>query len=194
MKSEFVIWRYKDTPGACALKELRGLDKTYRLNNGTSFAAGFPAGVTVHMDPDSPDDMLLVDNVLNADLVIVASKRLQECVRAYQPACVEYLPVDVIDHKGRIASKDYGIIHPIKPVDAVDKAQSIFEASLLDDDDIDSFERLVLKESAIPGDRHLFRLKGFWNITLVRRSLAEALAKEKFSGLRWLEIDAYPEV
>ena len=192
MKANFVIWRYQREKGACALETLNGVERSYRLNEGK--AEGFPSGAAFHMNPDFPDDMLLLVNVRNSDMVIEDWKRLQERLRSEALACVEFLPVEIIDHKGRVASRDHAIVHPIDPVDAIDKDQSIFETSFIDENDIDSFKRLVLKESAIPDDRHLFRLKGFWNITLVRRSLAEALTEEKFSGLSWLEIDAYPEV
>jgi hypothetical protein len=194
VKANYVIWRYQDVKGACVLESVQGLERAYRLCDGTPLAEGFPSGVNFHMNPDFPDDMLLLDNVRNPSMCLVASKRLQERLRSEALAYVEFLPVEIIDHKGRVASRDHAIVHPIEPVDAIDKDQSIFETSFIDENDIDSFKRLVLNEAAIPDDRHLFRLKGFWNITLVRRSLAEALAKEKFSGLSWLEIDAYPEV
>ena len=92
-----MIWKYKSVPDACVLKDFKGLDKTFRLNNGTPLADGFPAGVSFHMDPDFPHDLPIVDNVLNADMVIVASRRLCEAVTALVPAGVEYLPVDPVD-------------------------------------------------------------------------------------------------
>lgn len=194
MASNFLIWKYKSVADACALKDLRGLEKSYRLNNGTPLAADFPGDVAFHMDPDFPNDILIVDNILNADMVIVASKRLQECIQAHLPPAVEFLPVEIIDHKGRAASRDHAIVHPIHPVDAIDKQRSVFETNLIDPDDIESFEQLVLDEAAIPDDRTLFRLKRFWGLTLVRRDLADALSKEGFSGLSWLRIEDYPEV
>lgn len=192
MQSNYVIWTYRSVDGACALKDLRGLDKTYRLNNGTPLAAQFPVDVELHMHPDFPNDILLPDNVLNADMLIVASPRLQECVRSQSPPEVEYLPVRVIDHKGRVASRDHAIIHPVHPVDCIDVQQSVFETNLIDPDDIESFEKLVIDETRIPGERTLFRMKGFWGITLVRRDLAAAISAIVPTGLEWLDLDEYP--
>ena len=192
MLSNYVIWTYKSVDGACALKDLRGLEKSYRLNNGTPLAAHFPPDVELHMHPDYPNDILVPDNVLNADLVIVASPRLQECVRSHSPPEVEYLPVRVIDHKGRLASAEYAIIHPLHPVDCIDRQRSVFRISPIKPDSIKSFEKLVLDESRIPRERMLFRMQGFWGITLVRRDLATAISSMGFTGLEWLGIDEYP--
>lgn len=193
MSGNFVIWKYQPVDGGCALKDLKGLERTFRLNDGTPLSQEFPPDVAFHMDPDYPDDLLVTDNVLNADMVIVASARLRECVQAHAPAAVEYLPVTLVDHKGRAASKEHCIIHPIHPVDAIDKDRSVFETGLIDPDAIEAFQKLVLDESRIPADRALFRLQGFWDLTLVRRDLADALQREGFSGLRWLAVADYPE-
>jgi hypothetical protein len=194
MKGSYVIWQYESVDGACALGELRGLEKTFRLNNGTPLAAQWPAEVAFHMHPDYPNDILLVDNVLNGDMVIVASKRLQECVRGHAPPDVEYLPVSIVDHKGRVASADYAIIHPVNPVDCVDKGNSVFDVSLINPKKIDTFKKLVLDETKIPPARSFFRLLGFWRITLVRQDLAKAIDAMGLSGLSWLDIEDYPPV
>jgi hypothetical protein len=194
MKGSYLIWRYESVDGACVLGALRGLEKTFRLNDGTPLAAQFPGDVAFHMHPDYPNDLLLVDNLLNRDMVIVASRRLQECVREHAPADVEYLPVSIVDHKGRIASKDYSIIHPVNPIDCIDMGNSVFEADLIDANDIESFDKLVLDETKIPPARSLFRLRGFWEITLVRQDLAKAIDAMGLSGLSWLDVEDYPPV
>ncbi|HEY5810314.1 MAG TPA: DUF1629 domain-containing protein [Povalibacter sp.] len=193
MNSNFVIWKYKSVADACVLKDFKGLEQTYRLNNGTPLAAEFPPGVSFHMDEDFPDDLLIVDNVLNADMVIVASKRLCEAVQSHVTTGVEYLPVNIVDHKGRVASKEHCIIHPVQPVDAIDKDQSVFETNIIDPDDIESFEKLVVDESRVPDDRKLFRLQGFWGLTLVHPDVARALDQHGFAGLGWQRLEDYPE-
>lgn len=194
MKSNYVIWQFKSVDGACVLKDISGMDQQYRLNDGTPLAREFPANVSFHMDPDYPTDLLLVDNLLNADMLIVASARLKEFLEARDLEKIEYLPVHIIDHKGREASNGYFIVHPLEPVTCVDENASVFERDLLMPDAYSSFERLVIDESRIPPGRQIFRLNGFWDLTLVRRDLAEALDQEGFSGLGWLELSDYPEI
>lgn len=192
MSDNYVIWNYKTEPHAAVLKKLAGLEKAFRLQNGTHLQDVFPGDVGYHMHPDFPNDIALMDNMLNLDKVIVASPRLAAAVKQRKPAKVEYLPLAIIDHKGRAASKDYAIVHPVEPVDAIDREKSVFKEGVILPGSIESFERLVLDESRIPEDRQLFKLKGFREITLVRRDLADALDAKKFTGLTWQRVKDYP--
>ena len=90
MTSSHVIWQYKTVEGACGLQDISGFERTFRLNNGTPLADEFPADVALHMHKDFPDDLLLVDNILNLDCLIVASRRLKSAIEAQQLAHVEY--------------------------------------------------------------------------------------------------------
>jgi len=193
MSDAFLIWKYQSVPHACVLQDLRGLEETFRLMEGVPMLAGYPSDVQFHMNPDFPDDLLLVDNSLNSDLCIVASGRLQQALRKRELAKVEYLPVAIIDHKGGTAANDYCIVHPLEPVDCVDRAQSVFKVSRIEPDRIDRFKKLVIDAARVPKDRYIFRLKGFWDIVVVRAELAAELDKEKFTGLGWLPIEKYPE-
>ncbi len=193
MSGNYVIWQYISVPNACVLKQLEGIDEQFRLRNGTSLHNGFPTGVFYRMHPDFPNDLLLVDNMLNSKLLIVASQKLKESIENFHPPKVEYLNIGILDHKGKTASDSYFFIHPIEPVDCIDRSQSIFEEDSIDPESIDSFKRLVINEARVPSDRQIFRLRGFWDITLVRRDLANALDEEGFSGLGWLEISDYPK-
>jgi hypothetical protein len=192
MSDHYVIWNYKSEPHAAVLKKLAGLEKAFRLQNGTHLQDVFPGDVAYHMHPDFPNDIALVDNMLNLDKVIVASPRLAKAIKGRKPSHVEYLPLAIIDHKGRAASKDYFIIHPVDLVDCIDRERSVFKEGVILPGSIESFERLVLDESRIPADRQLFKLRGFREITLVRSDLADALGAGKFTGLTWQRIRDYP--
>ena len=192
MSDDYVIWNYKTEPHAAVLKKLAGLEDEFRLQDGTHLQEGFPRDVAYHMHPDFPNDIALVDNMLNLDKVIVASPRLTTAIKGRQPAYVEYLPLAVIDHKGRAASRDYCIVHPVDPVDCIDRERSVYTEDDILPGGIDSFKKLVLDETRIPADRALFKLQGFWDITIARRDLAEALDAGKFTGLTWQRIDEYP--
>ena len=193
MNDDFVIWKYATVPSACVLKPLVGLDKSFRLLEGVPLHNGFPTTVQFHMDSDFPNDLVLPDNLLNPDFCIVASDRLAAALKARNVAHMEYLPVTIIDHKGRTASSKHVIVHPVEPVDCIDAAQSVFDLSRINKNRINSFKKLVLDTTRIPADRQIFRLKGFWKIVLVRLDLAQSLGKEGFSGLGWLPIQDYPE-
>jgi len=191
--SNYVIWKYVSVPFAAVLKNMSGLEEVFRLQDGTPLQEGFPEDVAYHMHADFPDDLLLLDNMLNVKDLAVISSRLKQAIESRRIPEVEYLPLRIVDHKGRIASADYFIVHPLAPVDCIDREQSVFDEDLILPGSIDSFEKLVIDDSKIPEDRQIFKLEGFWDITLVRRDLAQALDAQKFSGLGWLEIEDYPE-
>jgi hypothetical protein len=191
--SEYVIWKYTKVPFASVLEPLQGMDDSFKLLQGVPLQEGFPDGVEFHMDPDFPNNLALPDNIRNLDLVILGGARLAASLQARKLEKVEYLPVSIIDHKDRPAGPGYMIVHPIDPVDCVDTSQSVFKLSPIDESNFDSFSKLVLDTKRIPKERSCFRLKGFWDIVVVRKDLAESLDKEAFSGLGWLPIQDYPE-
>jgi hypothetical protein len=193
MNQDFLIWKYRSVPHACVLNQITGTDKTVELRRGLPLRADFPADVGLHMHPDFPNDIALPDNVLNSDLLNVVSARLREFLESRDLASVEYLPVAIIDHKGRPASTEYFIAHPIEPVDCIDRQQSVFVENKIVKGAIRSMTKLAIDAARIPANRAMFKLKGFSDITLVRRELAQALDQQNFSGLGWTEIAAYPE-
>src|SRR4051794_37877092 len=113
MNDKYLVWTAKVEPKACRVLGMEGFDEGYRLRNGERLAGVFPDHVTFRMNPDFPNDRLLVDNVMNVDRAILASPRLAELVQSHSVDHVEYLPVRIIDHKNKIASDKYVMIHPI---------------------------------------------------------------------------------
>ena len=107
---------------------------------------------------------------------------------------VEYLPVSIVDHRGRIASPDYCIVNPINPVDCLDADKSGADWSELNEGTIDSIAKLVITEEKVPPARQLFRMKYFYDLILIRRELAEAINGSGATGIRWIEPKDYPEV
>ena len=194
MSDKYVIWHFKLVKHGAVLTNLRGLERVFRLTDGTPLAATFPDDVSLQFDPDFPNDLMLTDNMQNTSSLAVVSDRLARAVGEQVSTGIELLPVSLLDHKGRVASGDYFIVHPVDPVDCIDRAQSVFEESRIAVGDIEFFDRLVLDEARIPHERKLFRLKGFADLIIVDRELAEHLSRQDMSGLAWLPIDEYPEL
>jgi hypothetical protein len=136
---------------------------------------------------------LLTDNVDNTDSCAVVSAKLAAVLRARPVAKMEYLPVSIIDHKGKVASKDYFILNPLELVDCIDRKKSKFREDDMVPGDIEKIFNLVLDEKRIPKDRGVFRVKGFAEMTLASRDLADELTAAKFVGLRWVPAKGNPE-
>jgi hypothetical protein len=192
-QAKYVIWKYRRVPNACRLQKLHSVADIWELREGVPRGAGFPADAHWSMDPDFPYNMLLIDNLLNSSMLIVGSARLKSLLEEQRVAGVEYLPVTVLNHKGRPAGKEYFIINPIDPPDCLAREQCGITWSELDPDTIDTVEHLVIDPSKVEPERQLFRPKYFYDVILVERSLAEAIDRAGLQGIRWLELADYPE-
>lgn len=193
--SDYVVFQFSTkVKNACVLGEIKGFDDLYDLMSGVSFANSFPTDVEFEMSPDFPDNIVLTDNLDNPDNIIVGSARLKSFLESQGIHHMEYLPVSIRNHKGKIASKDYFIINPTHPVNCLDEAASEPKANLILPGEIRKVNRLVLDQQKIDPSRDIFRIARFPMVTLVHRRLAESIDKERFTGVRWLDISKYPEI
>jgi hypothetical protein len=96
---------------------------------------------------------------------------------------VEYLPVKILDHKGKVASEDYVIVHPIKPQDCLDLEKSEPEYNLINEDKIDEVKRMVIDEERLDPEILLFRIKDYSKDVIIRRELAKELHDQGYGGL-----------
>jgi uncharacterized protein DUF1629 len=187
VKSKLLIWTDKPVKNACSLYKLTGVTKEYQFRKGISKAGTFGDEAAFNMNPDRPNDTLLTDNLFNNYMLIVGSGRLREFFESRAAPKVEYLPVAIIDHKGKVASKEYSIIHPLDPVDCIDQAASQVRWHEFDKNAIDGVKRLVIDESKVEPERVLFRLKFFYWATLIRREVAELIDAAGFTGIQWVD-------
>jgi hypothetical protein len=194
MNDDFLIWDSAVVPNACCLAQLVNVDDQFELPKGIRRAAAFPSEAAFTMDPDFPNDTLLTDNLVNTDRLVVVSPKLKAFLESQRLAKVEYLPVTILNHKGRPASRDYFIVHPVDLAACVDTERSDVEWSVIDPTSIDSATRLVIDETALDPEVALFRPRPFYDVVLVRRPLAEAIDAQRFSGIRWIELSSYPEL
>jgi hypothetical protein len=180
-------------PHVCALGDLAGVEKEWELLEGVPRADGFTESATCRMDPEFPRNTLLADNLMNSAMAIIVSPRLKTFLEGKTLPKVEYLPLTILDHKGKPAGRDYCVVHPIEPVDCLDLKRCKPTWSRIEESWINSVESLVVDDRRVPSNRALFRPKAFHRVTIIRRELAEEIEKESFTGIRWLELDEFPE-
>ncbi len=193
MGVDYAIWKCVLEENACSLVGIAGVEDSYELNEGVPRAKDFGDDALFKMNPEFPDDMCLLDNVMNVDGFIVASFELRTFLERRRIRNVEYLPVRILDHKGRVASSDYCIVHPIKPQAILDEKKSVARRSAVDPETIVEMDKLVVDATRIDAGTELFRIAGCYDIILVASELVVALDEAKFSGLRWVALDDYPE-
>lgn len=191
---DYVFWNTRVIENVCHLAELKGVERRWELSEGIPRAANFTGDATLSMDDRYPYNMLLADNLLNKNDLIVVSGRLKRFIETRAVPDVEYLPVTILDHKGRVAEKDYFVVHPVNPLDCLDLANSEPRWSAIDTTRIKELKKFVLDESRLDPRRKLFRPKGFNLVTLVSRDLAAEIDAEKFVGVQWLDLSRFADL
>jgi len=191
VKAKYLVWDTKIVPNACVLDELKGVEERWTLVKGVSQRSRFSSDATFHMNHEFPNNTVLIDSLQNISMLIVGSARLVAFLRTRVSTNLEFLPVAIANHKKKIISRDYSIIHPTDPVDCLDMTKSAPRWSTIDKETINKVKMLVIDEKKVDPTRSLFRPRSFFRVVLVKRELAEAIDAEGFTGIEWLELENY---
>jgi hypothetical protein len=143
------------------------------------------------MSDDHPRSIGLLDNVMNLADLIVVHARLKGFLEAKALKNLEYLPVSILNHKGRTASRDYFIVHPLVPQDCLDVQKSGVRFNAIIRTDISSVRQLVLDPSRIDPDVRLFRLAHFTLPVLVDKEIADEISMAGFTGVTFVDTSRY---
>jgi hypothetical protein len=190
--NQFVIWEWsRDVKHAARLQDMINFDDAPSFVLGRPLQGTFPDNVQFQMDPDAPRDTVLTDFLVNINSLLVVSRRLKEFLAARAIKSVEYLPVTILNHKGKVASPDYFIVHTIDDIDCLDLAKSVPRYSQIRKEAINRVQKMVLDPALVDPARELFQVKNLDGFTFATRSLAEAMTKEKFTSIEWLPIEDY---
>ena len=191
MSTAFMIMDSANVPNACVLGNPPRLPKRWQFSQGIPRAATFPADFSWPMNPDFPNATLLVDNLINTDNMLVISPKLKNFFVEQGIDHVEYLPLTILDHRGRPAAKDYVVARLIYPFDCLDVSASKASFSDIQPDVVMDVEKVVLDPAKIDPSRQLFRAKGFPAATIVTKKLADAIDAGGFVGIRWISLDKF---
>jgi hypothetical protein len=179
--------------GICKLDALMGVPDDFEIHDGVSRLAGWPPDASAAMDPNFPKDIGLADSLNLAGFVVI-SARAREFLNdkgVGKPEKIEFLPIKIINHKGRLEAAEYFIVNPLDVIDCVDREASETKAEVLDKKMIRACERLVLRENVIPADLKIFRL-GFWSGRIIlRRELADSMKAAGLTMMKFFEPEDY---
>lgn len=187
---QYLRWSSEYNEGYCVISTPEDdIDKA--LCEGQELEEGFSDSVMCKMRDDYPDDIELGDNLYGSIYPVVSEKIKQYLDRQLPEKSIEFLPVSIINHKGRTESNNYYFLHPIVLCDCIDMEASEVEWNELAPDTISDCMELVLRKSVIPADLKLFRLKSWGDIIIIRSDLAEELEKAGFQGLYFPDAEGY---
>jgi hypothetical protein len=180
--SNYFMWRSRYIEGKCVLMAPKKIEKAFQLERGISREETWPVDVTCEMSQEFPKDIELTDNLHGSGFFVV-SRRLRDFMTKYGVGNVEYLPVQILNHKKKLASKDYFILNPLSVIDCVDVEASEVEWDVVRKDFIESCESLVVRDSLVPTGIHVFRPKHLESDILVRSELVDGLKAARLEGL-----------
>ncbi len=183
---DYLVWEEEASDVFCTLNYLLNVEKDYELYEGISRINSFPSDACFHMYKDKPKAIKLSDNIENITDVPVISQKLMEFVKSYKPKSVEFLPVTIFNHKGRVASKNYFIMNPLIVQDCIDLEKS--KVKWWTKDSIVSWKKLILDTKQIDNTLLLFRAKYHPITIFIRRDFANAIEKEDFTGIEFDEL------
>jgi hypothetical protein len=176
---------------ACWLGPVEKLERSYYLPRGMSLANDFPKGVQFRMDNAFKKATALTDDLKNGSKVKVCSPKLVGFLQARAVKNLEYLPITILDHKGKVASKEYRIVSPVGLQDALDLDASEPKYNPIKKDQIDTVKKIVIDPKRLDPELDVFRLAGFYFPVFVTRALAEAITAQGFVGPYFRELKDY---
>lgn len=188
---DYVAWGTSPLGGFATVLTPENVPDAYELSEGVSRTDGFPSDAAYRMDPSFPRDVILPDAVKSrgGDGVPIVSPALRDLIASFDPPDIEYLPITIYDHKGRVASDEYVIANSYHVVDALDHDAMGIVWNPLDPMAIMTCERVALDASTLGGAPVLFRAKNLEKRVLARRDLAGAIAEAGLTGTYFYELD-----
>jgi hypothetical protein len=189
--NDYVIWAAGYYEGFCVVGKPKGFSQQFLLLEGVPLQCQWPEDVVCKMSPRYPKDIKLSDNLYGCGLTIVSGRLKERITPTEGGGQIEFLPVTVLNHKERVASKDYYLVNPLGSVDCIDIEKSGVVWNAIDTSSISAFQQLALKEDAIPPAVAIFRPTHRTQTILARRSLAEQLSADGFTGLFFTEPAAF---
>jgi hypothetical protein len=173
----------------CILKSgPKGCDRiNYKMACGEPAAAEFPPDARWSMTKAYPGIRVPAVIANTARLLVV--HRAVKDVMAGSGVAMECLPFTLLDHKGRVASKDHFIINVLGTYDCLDLEKSEIVYSDTDPDEILDVEEYVADPRKLEGAPALFRIKEDPYETVISHRLLDELRPVDPTNLYFHELD-----
>lgn len=175
----------------CVLGDLpdsvRGL--SYRMSRGIAMGKDYPKDVQWRMSDDF-GGIKLPSLVSNIDTILVVERKLKDVFEATGVE-MECLPFDLINHKGRVASRDYFIVNPLGNLDCLNLEKSDIEWM---DDEVVALRKPVLDPDKLKGAPDIFRIKQDREQIVISHQLADALKQVKPTNVYLFSVEQAPSV
>jgi hypothetical protein len=155
----------------------------WELTEGVPIKHSVPESTTFKLSPKRGD--MLCDFVPNLSRVLILSEpaiRLLQAEGLTGDELIEYLPIILLDKRGRPTRTRYYLVNPLLKVDCMDvEASEVLRATATGE--ILHVERLKIHEDKVPPDAKLFRLGECTEVILIRSDLLQRIQEAGLTGL-----------
>lgn len=164
-------------------------DKKYLLNEAVRCADWFPPEVAFKFAPNK--GITLADAIPNTLNLVFVSAKLKGLLEKRANAEIEFLQVQLRDHKGRRINQPFFVANVLTAAECLDRKRSKFVIDSLDKTQMLRITWLVLDGKKLPHGPRLFRLGEMRDLLLVHHDLVQAIEDEGCTGLRFTDLEDY---
>lgn len=186
------VWG-KVKPGqyACRLQFLQNVEDDYELLQGVSRISKWPTDAIFQMNESFPNNLKIEDFIFNINSVLVVSERVRTIFPEDLNINIEYLPVTIINHKGREIKESYYVLNLTILQECIDLNQSEVKFNRIDPDRISIVKKLVIDESRIDQELSIFRMARYPVLPIFHKNAMNKIKKVELNGLKFGEISEW---
>ncbi|NTX60212.1 hypothetical protein HUA74_06025 [Myxococcus sp. CA051A] len=142
----------------------------------------YPAALDFHMSRRM-GGKVVTDCLRNTLGYLFVSARFRHVLESSAGVDIEYLPLRLINHKGRRQPGEFFIANVLGTLDCMDMQRSEYEPSALRKGEVFGLRKLELEVGRIEPSRNMFRLTTMPRLILVRQELVRAMEQAALTGV-----------
>jgi len=170
--------------GAVIQKLPDGSPPQFAFFEAQPLAPLFPNPATVRFSKGFPKEMKVFDSVASDLSVPIVSARLKAVLDGVAPGECEFLPVALVDHKGKVASPDHAILNPLRTADLIDMKSSKYRTSSFEPNQIATLYELHVLPAQVDPAVHVFRATTMQEQIFIDEAVHDAFQRAQLTGLR----------
>ncbi len=158
------------------------------LPDGKRVDAAYPSHkeIRFRLGEDFPG-LLPCSFIGNASGSLPCTNELAQCILRHHVGEIEIVPFVLINHRGRVQSRDYVFVNPIGTFDALELNKSTIDR--YKDGSILGIRNMVLDATKLNNAPDLFRLQEEPSTYLCSETLANAIREHKFTNVGLEEVE-----
>ncbi|MFP2930627.1 imm11 family protein [Pyxidicoccus sp. 3LG] len=180
-----------DYTSAVIEKLPEGSPELYLMTEGISLADSFPAEGTIRFSDNFPDHRKVCDFMTCTLGVLIVSEKVKRVIEGQGVDNCEFFSLKMLDHKGKVASKEHYVCNVLGSEDAMDMERSEVVMDSILPTEVAFIHKLILKREAISPKARIFRIQNKLAELLLHDSLYQALQKEGVTGMRFFPADGW---